>query len=202
VERETAVHCGGGVICSFLIPSRARPDQCKKAIESIFKASETSQVLLRVDYDDPCLESYRRLTRGGVSLFVDERVGYKGYSQMVTFLSEQTSATWVCLMNDDMTIEGDGFDEKLAAIPTTGFIVQPEGHILGNSGYPRTHGGPCPIVPNQCWRNLGAIEVPTPCDTNLDQLLRVKNGWETSWLEGITVNHQRGSEDEQAKHKL
>jgi hypothetical protein len=106
-------------------------------------------------------------------------------------------------MNDDAFICGKGWDSQLMAMPTTGWIVQPELYQLGLSKYYKCEGGAFPIVPNHSWKSYTQEStIPGPANTALDQILRKQNGWKTRFLTGIGVVHERDTPDLLASHRM
>lgn len=189
------------ILCSFLIPSRARPEKCAKAIESIL-VDPRSEVAVRIDDDDPYIDRYKSLIcYDRTTLIIGPRIGYDGGSRMVSEMSDKTNSPWIVGWNDDMTIEGTSFSEKLSHVPTTGYIVHPSVHRLGASTYQRDPTGPAPIIPNQCWHLFGFDSLPHPCDTWAHHFLVLEKGWQTWWLGGMAVNHDRDAEHLIAAHR-
>ena len=186
------------MICSCLIPSRGRFDQLVRAVNSL-RATAASvnnfEVLIRLDDDD--VASTSRIAEVESLCNVKVLVGptFEGYSSIdpifLTELAKIAVAPWCWILNDDMTIEGGKWDEKLMQIPTTGYIVQTEFFRLNQSVYHLCEGGNFPCVPTRCWEIFGWERLLFPSDTGLDQLLRIKNGWKTWFLPGITAWHQR-----------
>lgn len=191
-------------ICSCLIPSRRRSTQLAKTIISIRTASffEDVEILIRIDDDDglmafliPTFEQW------GVRFVIGPR--YKGYESHGVFydeLAKAASAPWVALFNDDTIIEGADWVQQLRELPTHGLIVQPEFSKLGGSTYQHAEGQCVPFLPNGCWKQYGMDAIPFQPDTNLHKLLE-SNGWKTHFLKGVTIHHQRASDEELAEHR-
>lgn len=191
-------------ICSCLIPSRGRPIKLADVISSIQSSDPTQlvEILVRIDDDDDrTLPFIPLLKRWGVRVVVGPR--YKGYESHGVFydeLAKAASAPWVALFNDDTIIEGDDWVEQLRELPTHGLIVQPEFSKLGGSTYHRAEGQCVPFLPNGCWKQYGMDAIPFQPDTNLHKLLE-GNGWKTHFLKGVTIHHQRASDEELAEHR-
>lgn len=203
------------MICSVLIPSRARPDRLRKTIRSIRDTSRATdvEILVRLDDDDrSSLTEVDDLTRehGAIVLVGPRRKGYESLGTFYAELATIARGSWIWIMNDDAHVADPsvdnerGWDVELRATPTTGYIVQPECYQLNQSKYWSSEGGAFPIVPNRCWSSLGEDHLDSggsSVDTWLDQLLRVRGGWETRFLSGVTVIHDRDNDDALADHR-
>jgi hypothetical protein len=164
---------------------------------------------VRFDDDDHAsLSIVKDLEAADVRVLVGARKqGYGSLSDFYTELADVAVSPWIMVMNDDATITGKahrkhiGWDVQLAAVPTDGFIVQPEIYRWGSSGYPFCEGGAFPAVPNHVWRRFGFETIGSPIDTWFDQLLRVANGWQTHFLRDVEVFHERDTDDILAEHR-
>lgn len=181
---------------AILIPSRGRFDQLLRCIKSFHATSFPGNFDIWVKFDEDDAESIVRISElaqfNNVNIVIGPRLdGYGSIDWFCTRMAEASSAKWICIFNDDATIEGAGWEEQLREVPIPGYIVQPEVYQLGASKYPLSEGGAFPFVPNGCWKWMGKDRIEPPSDTLMDQLLRVKGGWQTWFLTGITANHQR-----------
>lgn len=192
-------------LVSLMIPSRKRVKSLLKTLRNITETAtgEDYQIVMRFDEDDE--ES--RTSIGMIyhlfpktKCFIGPRL--EGYASLdkdfLRELEEKSDATWVWIGGDDMVVEGDWLGE-LRKVPTTGYIVQPEISKLRESVYPRAEAQAYPIFPRFCWKQY-ASEFPRPFDTNGHILLK-QNGWETWFLNGVTMWHQRPPEAEIAIHR-
>lgn len=185
-------------LCSVLIPSRHRIDQLFRAIDSIISsASETNNYQIAVYLDDDDTQSVARVADleayPVVSVTVGPSPGYSYLDRVHTQMAKKYPATWIWIVNDDMTIKADAgpWNELLTEVPTTGYYIQPEIHQLGGSVYPRDPQSCSPMFVNGCWETLcNCTAIPTPCDCVLVQMLNMK-GWKPWFLKGVTVWHQR-----------
>lgn len=197
------------VICSVLIPSRGRPERLKRTITSIWETARSVPVEIWIRFDDDdntslaVIAELERDPRGRVRVAVGPRLcGYPSIGDFYAELCALSIGDWIWIMNDDAHVTGAGWDAQLAQIPTEGFIVQPECYQLGHSKYWSSEGGAFPVVPANCWTKLGAEFLRgAAVDTWLDQLLRVQNGWQTKFLTGVAVVHERDADDVLAKHR-
>jgi hypothetical protein len=198
------------VLCAVLIPSRARPERLVKTLISIrdtVAAADQVETLIRIDDDDQASlaikdELARRFKHTRVVVGPRE-TGYTSLAKFYTQLADASQAAWIFNLNDDATFQGHGWDLQLAALPTTGVIVQPEwitsGSVRG-SVYRNVEGGPFPCVPNGCWRPDFAVMLE-PQDTWLDDELRKRRGWSTRFLKGLYVHHARDRDEVLAVHR-
>lgn len=101
------------MIASVIMPTRDRLEMAVKSIESLGEGDY--EVLLYVDNDDPQLEGYKRLgQRKNVRVFVQPRLTYYKFQEMVNFLSKKAKGDWLLLWNDDAYMKSSGWDKKLA----------------------------------------------------------------------------------------
>jgi glycosyltransferase involved in cell wall biosynthesis len=195
-------------LVSILLPSRNRPERCRQAIQSLFDTSANPMcfdVLIRNDRDDPTLPDYVKMANAFPNVFRLEGERGQGYGSVPAFyneLSEWGTAPWILFWNDDAMMLGANWDTLLLDVPLQGHYVQPETHRLGGSVYRHNADAPMPFLPRGCWKQYGEPKIPAPTDTGLHQLLVVKHGWKVHYLEGVTLWHQRDSEDTLAKHRL
>ncbi len=191
-------------LVSVMIPSRKRVNKLNRTLQQLADtATDTNfEVLIRIDDDDiesqSAAESWQKLY--GAKVFVGKRLG--GYcsldSQFYRELEENASGTFVWIAGDDMLVYGDWFGE-LSKVPTTGFIVQPEISRLRESSYHRAEAQAFPIFPRFCWKQF-TDEFPRPFDVNGSNLL-LSNGCKTWFLNGVTMWHDRASDEEIEEHR-
>jgi len=188
-----------------MIPSRKRVYSLLKTLQNITDTAsdEDYQIVMRFDDDDTdSIAATKDIERSfkKSKCYIGPRYG--GYTALDKHffreLEEHSNATWVWIGGDDMVVEGDWLGE-LRKVPTAGYIVQPAISKLRESVYPRAEAQAYPIFPRFCWKQY-ASEFPCPFDINGHLLLK-KNGWETWFLEGVTMWHQRPSEAEIAEHR-
>lgn len=187
-------------LCAVLIPSRMRPDRLSRTVDSVFGTADPDfvEVLIRYDFDD--FLTHHQLIQikdkygDNVRCIVGPRKqGYPSLADFYTELSEATLAKWIFLINDDITIEGNGWHQQLRAIPSSGVYVQPEFYHLGGSQYGSGSCYVCPVVPNGCWRHIRR-DLVNQVDVWLQEILAKQMGWKTELLRGITINHQRDND--------
>lgn len=186
------------ILCTIIIPSRGHPEKLLLSVDAFYRNSKDArrvEVLVRADDDDPAtiaaipqVEAIHENTKVHVGPRHD---GYLSIGRHVSELSALSRGQWVSQMDDDMTLDGDGWDNLLAEVPLDGkLVVHPEFYWLGKSRY---GSGSCgvvaPFVPNGCWRQYGIETLASPVDQDLHDLLVVKHGWGGFLLKGITCNH-------------
>ncbi len=187
-------------LCAVLIPSRLRPDRLARAVCSVFDTSDPDfvEVIVRYDFDDflthatliGLKEKYGDNLRCVVGL---RKGGYGSLNEFYTEMSEATLAQWLFLLNDDITIEGGGWHQQLRAIPSAGVLVNAEFYHLGGSRYGSGSAGACPIVPNDCWRDVNRV-MQNQVDEWFNAVLLKDKKWKLEFLRGVTINHQRDSD--------
>lgn len=187
------------MLISFLIPSRGRFDSLLRTISSIRDTcASVSSFDVHVKFDDddhPSMERRDELLQfGNVTPYVFPRLnGYAAVDHFCSIMAGESKADWICIFNDDATIERDNqfppWDAQLIGVPNHGFIVQPEIHQLNYSKYENCEGGPFPIVPNGFWNKFSEF-IPHPSDSHFETM-RKQLGWKTHFLKGITFFHDR-----------
>lgn len=188
------------MLVSVLIPSRARPERLQKTLNSVMETVENPsivEVLIRLDNDDH--HRYGGLTWAGpeVGILRGERMkGYASLNLMYTELAEVATGKYVMIMNDDCWFLTKGWDSALAAIPDGNFIIQ-----FDTLEYGKYEGGPFPVVKNQEWKRFGFPAIGEPADTWLDDTLRKANGYQTVWLDGHYLKHDRDNDEQLAAHR-
>lgn len=184
-------------LCAVIFPSRERCALAVSAIRSFgsqVAALENVSFHVRVDDDDPTLAEYKEQLSPlpNTTLVVGPReMGWGSGTKFCSQLADQSDAKWIWSINDDMELDGHYWDLKLAVMPDSGYIVQPEFHRLNRSLYVKDERSCAPIVPNGCWKQFGHDLIPAPLDAMLPDIL-CKNGWSTLFLSNVTIIHNRG----------
>lgn len=185
-------------LVSILIPSRGRPEGFNKAVRSIREtASDMSRVeiLARLDHCDPRLADYRFGSDIHVRIGVRGR-GYPDLNLWYTELDKMASGLFCWMLNDDVTIEGNGWDGQILQAAASiqrkqSQIMRPEFNVLGQSHYREDSYTPFPLTPREWYRGFGYPFWPHPPDTAATEICVKQNLWPEITLKGITVNHQR-----------
>jgi hypothetical protein len=193
-------------LCSVLLPSRARINQCVDAVNSLLGAepelNDKIDILLRLDRDDPQLEEYTDLfgAMPNVHIMIGERGhGFIDICFYYTELAKTTDAKWLMQWNDDATISGPWISE-LAKVTDDRVWVQCEIHRLGGSTYPKDDGAPFVILPNRFWEVIGLDTIPKYSDTGSINSLRAL-GWKCQFLPETSFHHQRADNDTIEQHR-
>ncbi len=105
-------------------------------------------------------------------------------------LAAMATGKWVGLFNDDAVIQGQGWDDQLAA-ETQNCIYQPEIYRLNDCEYRHASRTGFPFFPNKCWDFLcGGKFIPYPADYAVCDLADAHR-WPIKFLRGITIWHDR-----------
>jgi len=192
-------------LCSVMVPTRKRVPRLLKTIESIRSTSkiENVEILLRTDTDDSetataCADHF--CADPSIRILTGPRL--KGYESLDTFYNELariSNAHWVLVLNDDITLEGNGWDEHLKRLPIENSLAWARYYRLNNSLY--TLPGcafVCPFVPTSTWLNHKAAT--NPVDVYWQRVARKKK-WRIRPV-NLTINHQRDNDTELALHRL
>lgn len=190
-------------LVTVMIPARKRCDKLIATLDSIHQSATSNnfETVIRIDDDDienialiGKLESYRN-----TEVRIGPRLGYaeldRGYFAGMEY---RAKTPWVWIGGDDMIVTGDWFGE-LSKVPLTGYIVQPEVSKLRTSVYPRAEAQAFPIFPRFCWKQY-VPEFPKPFDTVGHDVL-IANGWTTWFLSGVTMWHDRASDEDIEIHR-
>lgn len=181
--------------CSIVIASRGRPNLIGQCLASIFDQSraEDIEVLFRVDDDDPTVQSVRSRWPDSQTLRWIVGPRYNGYASLCTLYGElidQSVATWVMLLNDDMTIKDETgtktWPDRLMSIDPAA-LVQPTVHRIGRSCYRNCENTGSPTLSTKQWRKLG-IPLSNPYDTHLFCLWK-REGLPIAFLPAFAINH-------------
>lgn len=190
-------------LVTIMIPSRKRVKKLMATLTSLTRTATSFdyEILIRIDDDDP--ESIMAMPSMVMLPYVSVTAGPRlGYAQLdsgyYAGMEQNANAPWVWIAGDDMVVSGDWLGE-LRKVPLTGYIVQPENSKLGLSTYHKAEAQAFPIFPRFCWKPFSP-EFPKPFDTVGHEVL-MKAGWKTWFLPGVTMWHQRPSEEEIREHR-
>jgi len=191
---------------AILIPSRARPDRLHTTIKSAINTTDKKNIEIHVRFDEDDQVTLSRIKEfekyDKIRIHVGPRkAGYDSVNEFYTEMADSSGAAWISIMNDDATYIGKGWDEKLLSVPTHGFIVQPEIYQWNHRIMRHREGGAFPFVPNGSWKKYGPACIPNPADTAMDIILRVESGWQTHYIEGLTILHLRDSIEQLEEHR-
>lgn len=188
-------------LCSILLPTWRRLDRLKKTIKSIVDSAENKtcfEMLIRVQQDDPeTMAAIPQLIHAAPVVRMVVGLPLRGYTDLATFyddLADIAHGEWIWVMNDDVLVEGSGWDAILSKEEKNA-IIMPEIHKLGFSTYIDDGANPFMFVPNKSWKQYGTDRFKNPFDHELWALLR-NNGWPTRFMKGIGAWHDRDSDEE------
>lgn len=178
-------------LCAILIPTRGRVSGCLTTVGSFGVMSEGRkdwEILLRVDDDDPELQTYQRVMPSSFVRILTgpQGKGYNELSVMYTELAKATEAKWIMQFNDDATIKGPWLTE-LEKVPYPALAVC-EWHGLGTSRYHNDEGGPFPILPNGFWEKAGHDRIGEPPDKWSVRIAKQLK-YPTVFLKGVGFQH-------------
>jgi hypothetical protein len=176
-----------------LIPSRKHTSGLARAIHSVGNVDGV-ELLVRADEDDnDTIKTAEHLAKSyPVTLIVGPRLqGYSSIGHFVTELAAKAKGTWISCLDDDVTLEGSGWEKQLEQIPTSGRYVLTEFYFLGPSKYSEHNGRGVAgwFVPNGCWQQWGLTEIGNPTDAWMQKVLFLDRNWQITYLKGIVYNH-------------
>lgn len=156
------------------------------------------EVILRFSNDDLrsrdeyLRHSDYRLVSSNVKIVTGEPLqGFNSLGEFLSEMSDVATGKWIWGLSDDCSIDGKAWDQQMRRTPTSGFVIYPQFDRLDKSLYREVSGGPFPAVPRDCWKQFGVDKVPNPPDAALFDILIKQNGWKPTFLNGITIVHER-----------
>lgn len=141
------------VIC----PSRGRPKECLRMIESFNKTSKMSSLSIALDNDDPFLNQYVDLISDKASFTIDIR---KSTTEIINSKWKYAASCykWLSVSNDDFIYRTDSWDLKLlSTLKLHGGI----GIVYGNDLLAGVHIPTTSIVSREIVEALGWLQLPT-----------------------------------------
>lgn len=180
-------------LCSIIIPSRGRPGALQKSVESFFASAsrpDRLRAVIRMDDDDPTRDKFVLRNHPNVKIVTGPRYdGYGSVSKFVTEAEEQAESVWSFLCDDDAWLVGQGWDDLLAELPTTGWYASPDRYHLGFSSYgPGSCGPEGPFYPTLAWKQWGATEIGPMAGLWLIETFKA-HGWQCKILPGTKYRH-------------
>lgn len=176
-------------LVSICIPTRGNLSGLGKTIKSFQDTAHDPtrvEFILKFDDDEPSGLLFHDLP--GFKVVFSPRG--QGYIEMPRFAAECfaiAKGTWCVLTDDDVWIEGQGWDEQLAQITPERRCAQCEFYQLGQSLYGERKGDPNGLfVPREIAEQLKPQA--GPADQYLYDL-SVAKGYQVVWLRGIKYCH-------------
>jgi hypothetical protein len=186
------------ILTSTMIPSYKRPALLIGAIDSFRKTAtnpDQHEAIVRLSEKDPQAERTQKALHAmfdNCQVIIGKQMG--GYVALGLYYTEMlplVNGEWINIWDDDMTIEGVGWDEKLKKAPHRSMVVC-ERYQLGPNIYdPGSLDGSGTgwFFHYKTWQEVGEKEVGYPPDgygVNLSRRL----SWPAHRLEGTILNHQ------------
>ena len=166
--------------CSVLMPSRERPDMAEESIKSLGKGDY--EVLVYLDDDDKDLLQYKDIAKKykQVKLFIQPRLTYYRFHEMINFLAEHAKGDWLWLWNDDAFVtEGNPF-EHLKSQDSDKVVV------LWYRCRPNDHLNLFPAISRKMYETQGFFSMSPHCDSwamDMGNELGVQHKVPDVWLE-------------------
>ncbi len=140
------------VIC----PSRGRPKECKRMVESFLETSNSSTIKLLLDMDDKTLEEYRDTIKG-----VSYTIGFrKTTTELINdhWKFSSDCFKYFSVTNDDFIYRTKNWDTKLinSMIPNRGLGIAYGDDLLAGQAIPTTS-----IISREIVEALGWLQMPT-----------------------------------------
>jgi hypothetical protein len=186
------------ILTTTMIPSFKRAGLLIQAIDSFRKTAdkpEQHEVVVRLSSADPQANKTKEALHAlfdNCQVMIGRQMG--GYVALGLYYTEMLplcSGEWINIWDDDMTIEGQGWDTKLKDAPKQSMVVC-ERYQLGPSLYDP---GSCDgsgtgwFAHHETWKASGEREIGYPPDSYMVNTAR-KNNWPAYRLRGTILNHQ------------
>lgn len=163
---------------SVLMPSRERAFLASEAIQNLGQGD--FEILIYVDEDDPQLEAYESLNSKHVKVYVQPKVGYVNFHEMINFLAKKAKGNWLLLWNDDMRVSGDWkFPDGAFSKPQVLNFWDPI-NPMNNLA---------PMVNRKMYEIMGHFSLSTHCDSWVQDIANELDIHVP--VEGVSVSHLR-----------
>ena len=172
-----------------ICPSRERPERLNDMLESFFKTSTESDLIIIVDEDDLELDRYREITRRylGVELLVSKLANNTERFNKV--FKDNPDYDYYHMTNDDFIYRTDGWDKKF--IKGLEENCGGEGIVFGNDQFLSARLCTCPFISGVFPRTLGWLQLPCV------KYLFADNAWQVIgtllhrliYAEGVIIEH-------------
>lgn len=175
---------------SIICPSRDRPNELKSALDSLNISKNGLEALVWVDDDDPQLASYKKFFEKdpSIKLFINKRVGYLRFHEMLNFLSSKAKFNWIFEFNDDAYMDNSLWFELLKDFLRE-FEPTKEPVVINIWGQGKTPLNLFPIVSRKFIDILGHFSLYPACDDYVRTIAAAAN---ISYdLNGIKPKHRK-----------
>lgn len=173
------------MLVSVLMPSRNRPDMADESIKSLGEGD--FEVLMYVDDDDSRILQYKDLSRKykNVKMFVEPRLTYYRFHDMINFLSEKSTGDWLMLWNDDAFMHG-GWLKHFKEYDPSKVNVMRFGDTKNNLNL-------FPAISRKTYKVQGYYSKSPHCDSWAMDMSK-DLGCER-WVHGMNIEHRRDNSD-------
>lgn len=200
-------------LCSFLIPSRGRPDGLRRAIQSLHESatSDRWEALVRLDDCDPLKDDAIAHVKESPNAryIVGERLfGYRSMGRFIQDLCDIAQGKWCSMLDDDCALKGDWFHE-LQVVPCGRDYCFTQFYELGQTAHheqkwvqPYNYQVGW-FVPTNIWKQFGTPHLEQsagPLDCWFVSLA-VRHVFAIHRLEGVSYCHFRDSCKEMEVHR-
>lgn len=176
---------------SVLLPSRGRPKDLEEAIDSLYSHSAyrdgVVEVLVRLDRDDPELDSYTDLRQMAEFVIGERGRGYPDMHVYVNELAALAKGDWLFLFNDDARMRTVDWDRKILEGEWPEICV-----LRPNQG---DAGNLFPIVSRKFYETLGYFSLSPHNDSWVESISRYLDIEYA--IEGMWVDHLRDTYTDQ-----
>lgn len=180
------------MLISALIATRKRREWLARLLDSLARTAtdpDRIQFILKFADDDKETAQAFEGHNNTKIVFSPHGNGYPELSRFVGEAADAADAPWSWCLDDDMWLEGNGWDEQLAQLSPVNCVAQPEFYHLGASQYGSGSCGPVGlIIPTATARTMPRTGVGPP-DVIWDENT-VAKGWTKHLLRGVTLCHE------------
>lgn len=194
---------------SILIPTRARPGQVAKLIQSAldcFADSHQIEFLLRADDCDKELSDLKSEIKlwqeqGNVSLLTGPRLGgWWANNEMFTQLMRLAKHDWIWLLNDDAVFCGKNVNLS-NYLGNYSKILCGEGFTSNTSTYMKAADYPFPLINRKLIESYEFRMIYGPADAWIHDTFHKVLGHEIVFINGLIIDHQRKTCQELANER-
>lgn len=162
------------------MPTRERPDMAEESIVSLGEGDY--EVLIYLDEDDKDLLQYKDLEKKypRVKVFVEPRLTYYKFNEMINFLAEKAKGDWLWLWNDDAFVtQGNPFEHL-------NYLNPDKARVLWYNCRPNNHLNLFPAISRKMYEVQGYFSMSPHCDSwamDIGNILGIQEKVPGVWLE-------------------